>query len=328
MHKRFHRSAGFSLPRVALALVALVLLYGVGNAAYQSHLTRQAARTDRSPQRSAAQLASGSQYVAMGDSYSAGGGADRTPDQPKIDVSAYDTSTKCWRSKNAAQYLVAKNLGLELVDASCGGAVTDNLLNIEQEGIPPQLSNVTSETKLVTMTIGGNDTALLYALNCIQTSDCADNALMTTLMNLRILGLPAKLEAVYAAITSKAPHAKIRHAGYPLIISPPGEPAGTCSAWLTGREAETFHTLLTATNDKIKETVARFAEAHGTDIAYVDPLANGSPFMARDEGQLLDGCSASAKRYMNGPLDGAEGGWHPNIHGQRMYADLYEASLR
>lgn len=320
-------------PRIRLLLwlalagtLLFAVIYAVGDAAYKVHLAKQSPRTQSNTPMTP--LAQESHYVAMGDSYSAGGGADRTPTKPAIDISAYDTSTKCYRSKYAAQYLLARSLDLKLTDASCGGAITENLITTNQENMPPQITRLTSDTKLVTMTIGGNDTALLYALNCIQTSDCSNNPLVTTLINLRIAGLPTNLEAIYKAVIEKAPNAKIRHAGYPHIIAPPGASTGTCASWLSASEQKVFDELLTGTNNKIKQTIEKFANDTGTDARYVDPLVADSPFMQLNAGQTLDGCSTSNKRYMNGPNDGTEGGWHPNIYGQRSYAELYEKSLK
>lgn len=312
-----------------LALAGTLLfavVYAAGDAAYKIHLSRQSQPPTAA--KATTPLAKQAVYVAMGDSYSAGGGADRTPTKPAIDISAYDTSTKCYRSKYAAQYLLARSLDLKLTDASCGGAITENLTTTNQETMPPQITQLAPDTQLVTMTIGGNDTALLFALNCIQTSDCSSNPLMTTLINLRIAGLTANLEAIYKAIADKAPQAKIRHAGYPHIIAPPGASTGTCASWLSAAEQKAFDELLTGTNNKIKQTIERLANDTGVDARYVDPLAADSPFMQRDAGQMLDGCSLSIKRYMNGPNDGKEGGWHPNIYGQQMYAQLYERSLK
>ena len=312
-----------------LALAGTLLfavIYSVGDAAYKIHLSKQSSSAYKTA--TPTPLKQQSHSVAMGDSYSAGGGADRTPTNPAIDITAYDTSTKCYRSKHAAQYLLARSLDLKLTDASCGGAITENLTTTNQETMAPQITKLTPDTQLVTMTIGGNDTALLYALNCIQTSDCSSNPLMTTLINLRIAGLTANLETIYKAIADKAPQAKIRHAGYPHIIAPPGASTGTCASWLSTTEQKAFDELLVGTNNKIKQTIEKFANDTGMDARYVDPLAPDSPFMQRDAGQTLDGCSPSIKRYMNGPNDGKEGGWHPNIYGQQMYAQLYEKSLK
>lgn len=330
LHKRGTKRNGHSPTLVIVALVIVAAVYALGSYAYQQHLLSQQGQIGPSASslpESSNPPASDSIYVAMGDSYSAGGGADRTPSNLKIDVSAYDTTTKCWRSKNAAQYLLTKQFDYTLIDASCGGAVVENLTITKQEDMPPQVTKLTPNTKLVTMTVGGNDTALLYALNCIQTSDCSNNVVMTTLIDLRIAGLAASLEKLYADIGKKAPDAKIRHAGYPHILAAPGNPTSTCAEWLTDSEARVFDRLLVRTNDAIKTAVQKYAASSGKDAKYVDPLATNSPFMQRDGTRSLDGCSESAKRYMNGPNDGKEGGWHPNIYGQQHYYELYKASL-
>lgn len=329
LREREGKRKGHSPVAVLLGLIVIAGVYAYGSYAYQQHQLAQEGQIGPSATtlpKSSDPPKSGSIYVAMGDSYSAGGGADRTPGT-KPDISAYDTTTKCWRSKHSAQYLLTKQFDFTLIDATCGGAIVENLTTTKQEDAPPQVTKLTPNTQLVTMTIGGNDTALLYALNCIQTSDCSNNVVMTTLIDLRIAGLAASLEKLYTDIHKKAPDAKIRHAGYPHILSPPNEPAGTCSQWLTESEARVFDRLLVRTNDAIKTAIQKYAAASGKDAKYVDPLATNSPFMQRDNGRSLDGCSESAKRYMNGPNDGTEGGWHPNIYGQQHYYELYKASL-
>lgn len=270
----------------------------------------------------------GANYVALGDSYSAGGGSDRTAENPAMDRSVYDMSNKCYRSKNAAQYIVAKDLKFNLTDASCGGAETKHLLSTEQEGNPPQINSITPNTSLVTMTIGGNDTALLYmVIVCIQWSDCNSDSWTAKSIDDKIAALPASLSQIYTKIIGKAPNTKIRHAGYPYILPANGDPQGTCS-FMTTDEQKLFNEKLVKTNNAIKQSVESFAAKSGKNAKYVDPLAAESPFLKRDaNGMSRDGCSTSNKRYMNGPNDGWEGGWHPNIYGQQDYAKLYESSL-
>lgn len=273
-------------------------------------------------------IAGGASYVALGDSYSAGGGADRTPENLTMDRSVYDNSNKCARSKNSAQYIIAKDLRYNLTDASCGGAVVEHLLDKEQEGNPPQITAIKNDTALVTMTIGGNDTALLYmAIVCIQWGDCTPDSWVAKSIDDKIAALPAGLEKVYKQIIQKAPNTAIRHAGYPYILPKDGDPQGVCTFMTTG-EQKLFNEKLLKTNNAIKQTIQNFASKTGKDAMYIDPLAANSPFMTRDNsGASRDGCSTSKQRYMNGPNDGWEGIWHPNIYGQQDYAKLYELSL-
>ncbi len=278
-------------------------------------------------------LPAGAEYVAMGDSYGSGWGADRTPSNLTIDKSVYgNTSTTCGRSSYGAPVVVAADLSLSLKYVACGGANTDNLLSSGQFKEPAQLDNLSANTKLATITIGGNDSGLIWMLQvCVQNMNCvrADWGANWFIVqaDAKIAALPAKIEKVLRAALQKAPNAKIREMGYPYIISPKGEATGNCG-WLgSGAEAAYFQSATEATNNAIKSAVEKVAADTGRDVKYVDPLAADSPFMQRDNGQMLTGCSTSTKRYMNGPKDGSDGIWHPNIYGQQMYAQLIEASL-
>lgn len=315
------KKSNISFFRVALLfVVAVFIIFFVDNASNRQQASQRHV--------SASLPKEGEKYFAMGDSYSAGGGGDHTPDNPATNTSSYKNSPwKCHRSNLAAQNIIAKKLSLTLTDTTCSGATTDHIFAENQGEMPPQLSQLQPDTKLVTVTIGANDTALMTAITCIQSGDCTENEVMTTLVQSRLQKLSENLHSIYSQVHKLAPNAKIRHAGYPYIISPPSEPTGTCSEWLTESEQRAFHSLLTGTNDAIRQAVSEFATTTRADIQYLDPLATDSPFMQRDGGRLLDGCSTSMKRYMNGPNDGQDGLWHPNLYGQQHYATLYEKSL-
>lgn len=92
-------------------------------------------------------LVPGARYVAMGSSYAAGAG---------IGALAPGTPQRCGRTVNNYPRLVAARLGLDLADVSCGGATTAHVLGPWNE-LAPQIEAVTRETRLVTVTIGGND---------------------------------------------------------------------------------------------------------------------------------------------------------------------------
>lgn len=113
-------------------------------------------------------VAPGSPYVAMGSSYAAGFGI-----QPQV-----PDAGSCERSELDYPHLVAARLHLELDDVSCGGAVTANALDTPLCSAPPQIDAVTSNTRLVTMTIGGNDVNYVgTAIECGQPdSTCVTTA--------------------------------------------------------------------------------------------------------------------------------------------------------
>ncbi|TCP36600.1 SGNH/GDSL hydrolase family protein [Sphingomonas sp. BK235] len=100
---------------------------------------------------SPAALPPGSSYVALGSSYAAGA---------RIGAPAPATPVRCGQTVNNYPRLVAARLHLELVDASCGGATTEHLLRAWDE-LPAQLDHLTPATRLVTVTIGGNDVHLV-----------------------------------------------------------------------------------------------------------------------------------------------------------------------
>lgn len=278
----------------------------------------------------------GGEYVAMGDSYSSGVGADRIPPSNTRDESVY-AGNSCGRSTNAAPRLIAAERGYTLVNAACGGADTSNILTTGMQGEPAQITRLTPNTKLVTMTIGGNDTGLIYMLtqclltnaNCTPTNGAGwwfAPASYYAQTNQKIAALPARIDAILRQIATRSPNARVVMAGYPFIPQGPGETVGVCSA-VTPAEAVAFADLTARTNAAIRDTTLAVAAELGKDYRYADPLAAGSPFMARlaPDNQLGTGCSTSPLRWMNGdPLTG--GGWHPNIYGQRRYADLYEAA--
>src|SRR5438105_2450653 len=88
---------------------------------------------------SAAAASAADRYVALGDSYSSGTGT-RT---------YYDSN--CQRSVYSYPYLLSQRRpNTSLVFAACSGAQTADVLNT-------QVSSLTSGTRFVTITIGGND---------------------------------------------------------------------------------------------------------------------------------------------------------------------------
>ncbi|WP_280391407.1 GDSL-type esterase/lipase family protein, partial [Nocardia wallacei] len=99
---------------------------------------------------------SGDRYVALGSSYAAGPGLEPVEDGP------------CARSGQNYAHRVAAAAGLDLVDASCSGATTADVLNRSQTVagtlMPPQIGAVTSYTRLVTVTVGGNDLNLVGSM--------------------------------------------------------------------------------------------------------------------------------------------------------------------
>lgn len=103
----------------------------------------------------------GSRYVALGSSFAAG---------PGVGPNAPGTPSRCGRGTLNYPHLLAARLKLSLVDATCSGATTEHVLGAWNE-VPAQIESVTSDARLVTITIGGNDVNFvgnIFAAACEQ----------------------------------------------------------------------------------------------------------------------------------------------------------------
>lgn len=96
----------------------------------------------------------GSHFVAMGSSFAAG---------PGVGGVAAKDGGRCGRSTANYAQLLALRFSLKLTDVSCSGATTGNLLARWNE-LPAQIDAVKRDTRLVTLTIGGNDVAYIGRL--------------------------------------------------------------------------------------------------------------------------------------------------------------------
>ncbi|HKT86725.1 MAG TPA: SGNH/GDSL hydrolase family protein [Novosphingobium sp.] len=89
----------------------------------------------------------GARYVAIGSSFAAG---------PMLPPAKPGAPARCGQSMNNYPTLLAERFGMVLVDRTCSGARTEHVLGPWGD-IPPQIEAVSEATRLVTVTIGGND---------------------------------------------------------------------------------------------------------------------------------------------------------------------------
>lgn len=182
-------------------------------------------------------------YVALGDSYSAGVG---TPDE----------SGSCGRSPSAYPALWTRNHPTALLTfMACGGATIDDVRN-------NQLSALDASTTLVSITIGGNDAGFFpTVMLCTMSSDADCEQQVTTSRTVISQVLPAKLDAIYQAIRAKAPNATVVVLGYPQLL----DPTSDCP----GDGMTTFKRLvLNTAADHLARVVSSRAQAAG--FRYVD----------------------------------------------------------
>lgn len=160
-------------------------------------------------------------YVALGSSYAAGpGGADTL-------------GNRCLRSSDNYPNQVARALGMSLVDATCSGSTTDNILDRPQRGtVQPQIDAVTPETSVVTITTGGNDVGYvqrLIAASCRNVAaDVAGDVAPHGCMFGRSIpaepgpeqfaALTQRMTATVFAARERAPQARILLVDYPPAV--------------------------------------------------------------------------------------------------------------
>ncbi|WP_033340823.1 SGNH/GDSL hydrolase family protein [Catenuloplanes japonicus] len=147
-------------------------------------------------------------YVALGDSYSAGTGAS-------------GASGSCTRSaKGYPQLWANRHEVSSFAFVACAGATTQDVL-------ASQVSALGTGTDLVTITIGGNDAGFAPgAISCVLGADdfClgvveASRAYIRTV-------LPFQLDALYAEIEARAPSARVVVLGYPRLFETGACPGG------------------------------------------------------------------------------------------------------
>ncbi|WP_420037461.1 SGNH/GDSL hydrolase family protein [Streptomyces sp. cg28] len=252
-------------------------------------------------------------YVALGDSYSAASGV------LPLDPSA---SLLCARSTKNYPHVIAARTGATLKDVTCGGAQTKDFAAAQYPGVAPQLDALGADTRLVTMTIGGNDnntfinTILACAsagvLSAGQGSPCKDQNGSKFSDDIDTKTYPA-VKAALQAVRNKAPDARVAILGYPWIM--PAKAQSGCFAKMpiaTG-DVPYVRDIQTHLNTAVRRAAAE------TGATYVD-LAQAS------EGH--DACQASGTRWVEPALFGTNFvPVHPNALGESAMADLTTGAL-
>lgn len=251
-------------------------------------------------------------YVALGDSYASG---------PLVPT---QVDAGCQRSSNNYPHLLAARLGLELTDATCSGARTQNMTEPQPSSTgptpnPPQFDRLDRRTDLVTLQIGGNDIGFVdIALACGQAAltaqRCADHFSPDGVdqLDVAIAAVAPKVDAVLDGIRARAPKARVLVLGYPSIFRH-GD-AASCPAMGYGEDDARY---LRDVEEKLNATIARVAKANGAE--YVDTYG---PSAGRSA------CDLPAFRWVEplAPLHAAMP-IHPNLNGMRGVADLLEQVL-
>ncbi|MFD8431666.1 SGNH/GDSL hydrolase family protein [Streptomyces coelicoflavus] len=245
-------------------------------------------------------------YVALGDSYSAGSGV------LPVDL----TNLLCLRSTANYPHVIAAATGAHLKDVTCGAAQTSDFTEPQYPGVAPQLDALGPGTDLVTLTIGGNDNnTFINAITACGTagvlsggkgSPCEDKHGTSFDDEIETNTYPA-LKAALSAVRAEAPGARVAALGYPWITPATADPS--CFAKLPVAAGDVPY--LRAIQAHLNDAVRRAAEETGA--TYVD-------FSEVSDGH--DACADRGTRWIEPLLFGTSlVPVHPNALGERRMAE-------
>ena len=243
-------------------------------------------------------------YVAMGDSYSAASGV--LPPDP-------GAPPNCARSSLNYPNLIAARIGANLRDVTCGAAETRDFFNPQYDNVPRQLDALSRSVRLVTMTIGGNDSGVFInsIISCGaagiatlgQGSPCREQYGSSFSKTIRTKTFPALVRTL-KAVHRNAPRARVAILGYP---------------WIAPRIEGCYPTLPVAEGDvpyvrgiqrTLNRAVRRAAERTGTRYVNFNEVSRGH-----------DACKPIGVRWIEPVLPTTNPVVvHPNALGERKMA--------
>ncbi|MCB2080241.1 MAG: SGNH/GDSL hydrolase family protein [Novosphingobium sp.] len=245
----------------------------------------------------------GSHYVAMGSSFAAGAGIG--PTKP-------GTPERCGRTPNNYATLLAQRLGLDLDDQTCGGATTAHILGPWNE-LPAQIEAVTPETRLVTVTIGGNDlnyVGTLLAATCKPEAGLVIGGRKLACFKLAVPDADAYsrveggLRNVVQGVRERAPDATIVFVQYVTLV-----PEDSCDSAHFAPEKKA---LASTIGKRLAEITVKVANETGAKVLAADKLSRNHTT-----------CDAEPWSIGLPPDYDGKGGapWHPTAAGHAAIAE-------
>lgn len=256
-----------------------------------------------------------SSYVALGSSYAAGPGI-----APIVNAGAV-------RSGRNYAHQAARRLSLQLVDVTCSGATTANLLTTPQRTLTgrvrPQLEAVTADASLVTITAGGNDVSYIGALTrgSIASALARRLSVLPDHLTDRLRGSvsyitrPAQFDVVTASLVevvrqvrARAPQARLMLVDYLTMLGPDARPGARLP--LTPEQIS-----------QVRDTGAALAAAFARAAA-----ASGADLVKASQASIGHGLGSSEPWVtgfqLGNPLRNGPVPFHPNLAGMTAVADL------
>jgi lysophospholipase L1-like esterase len=228
-------------------------------------------------------------YVALGDSYSSGVGTR----------SYINDGTSCQRSTYAYPSLLAAQKGYALNFRACSGAKIPDVTTT-------QLGALSSATRYVTISVGGNDAGFADVLTECATpwwaGDC--NGAIDDARAFINNTLPGRLSTLYSSIRSKAPNARVVVVGYPRIFMGEDCNAGT---WFSPDE----QSRLNSTADLLNSKLSAAASARG--FGWANPTSRFIGHAVCDDVEWINGLSNPISESYHPNRSGQSSGYAPTV---------------
>lgn len=300
------------MPLRRAALAASLLLTAVLVATGLTTPTLAAPAPDRALLSQTAERRAPLPYVALGDSYSAASGV--LPLDPTAAV-------QCLRSTRNYPHVIAREIGARLTDVTCGGADTSDFFTAQYPGVPRQLDALSRRTRLVTMTIGGNDSGVF--INAILRCGAEGTAALgrgnpcqrrygdSFVRTIRRTTYPSIVKAL-RGVKRAAPNARVAIIGYPWILPR----TGGCFPQMPVARGDVpyLRQLQTVLNDAVRRA------AKATKVTYVN-------LNRVSEGH--DACQRLGVRWVEPVVAGTNPVIvHPNALGERRMAQQVIRRMR
>jgi lysophospholipase L1-like esterase len=250
-------------------------------------------------------------YVSLGDSYTAG---PLIPNQlPPLG---------CLKSDHNYSHLAAPSIGLPLRDPSCSGAKTADMTapqSIDGGSNPPQFDSLATDTRVVTLGIGGNDIGFTEIIKNCGTANpfghpCQDTYVVggRDEISERIKAAGPKVAAVLQGIHQRSPRARVFVVNYLPVLPETGN-----GCWPQMPIAFADVPYLRAKQKELNAMLASRARANRARL--IDAYSAGIGH---------DACKLPTVRYVE-PLvpNTAAAPVHPNLSGMQAVSAVVAATV-
>jgi lysophospholipase L1-like esterase len=216
-------------------------------------------------------------------------------------------STNCGRSSRNYPKLIAARFKLKLVDVTCGAATIPNVLDTPQGAAPPQINAVTRDTKLVTISVGGND--ITYNGTAVACGDPTNVCTAPAGLDASVASTRAALATLIERVKAAAPKATIVFVTYPREV--PADKNCPALSYTDGEAA-----IVRSLGANLESLFVEVVEPTG--VVFVDP------YVAKGD---HTGCAPAAERWTAGHVPDDGFAYHPTVLGHEVMAAMLAKAL-